>query len=71
MTEISRAAAKALSDLMERERAIHAVTFVEKVAGVNVNFVRLYHSEQRDGDYETLHALGANGAVSLGTIPKK
>jgi hypothetical protein len=68
---ISNQAARALADLMQATRAVSATPFEMMVMGVKVQFVRLLHMDQREGDWESLHVLGSTGALSLGNIPQE
>jgi hypothetical protein len=71
--KISQQAAGALAKLMQDQHATSAESFDETIRGVKVTFVVLNHSDQRDGDWDTLHCLGqySSGMASLGTIPKE
>lgn len=69
--KISSLAATQLGELMKSQRALSAETFEQEVRGVKVTFVILYHDDQRDGSWESLHCLGSNTVVTLGNIPEE
>lgn len=67
---ISLQAAEALAKLMKEQQAYQATTERIEIKGLPATVVILYHEEQREGQWRTVHVLGQHGLTTIGTLPR-